>query len=95
MPALNFFHRNRATIFMLSVGVVETFLDNYWVFTSLPMAGDNPADNDVTAKFFYFLAQLVVNSAKDGALGLAIDYLRDIHHQNQNAEPSEQSSLVL
>lgn len=93
-----FWHGNRigqgykATIALALLGITQELLDNYWVFTSVPLIEDH--NSDTSAKFFYMLAQLLINAAAYGARGLTLDYLRKMFQKKHNIEESNSSSLI-
>jgi len=68
--------RNKATLFFALAGAGKALLDNYWVFTNIPLVGTEGYDDQVTAKIFYMLAQMVVTGAEYGGVGFVIDRVR-------------------
>lgn len=76
------------TIFLMS-GIVKALLDNYWVFTDVPLAEQT---NSTSAKFFYIASQVAFTSVLYAGVGLSTDYLRSIFHATQHED--ERSFLI-
>lgn len=72
----SFWNKNKAALILSAAGVAKSLLDNYWIFTNLPLATESTSDP--TAKFFYILGQAVVGSIQWGGVGYGIDLLRGI-----------------
>jgi hypothetical protein len=66
----------KATTLLLTCGIISAFVENYWVFTDIPLS----EDYDTTSyKIFYMLLQVVRNEALFGAIGLNLDYARSMY----------------
>ena len=82
----SFWRRNKATITLGLVGAGKSLLDNYWVFTNLPLA--DTEGSEVTSKAFYMLGQVILTSILSAAVGYIIDHL-----DNNNSAQSELANL--
>lgn len=82
MPS--FWRRNKATIALGLVGAGKALLDNYWIFTNLPLV--DTEGSETTSKVFYMLGQVILTSTLSAAMGYIIDHLDD--------KPSQSSELV-
>lgn len=71
----SFFKRNKAAIVFSVCGVAKALLDNYWVFTNLPLAGSEESHHQETGKVFYLLAEGFLGGLVAGGVGHIIDRL--------------------
>lgn len=83
-----FWHDNKGTIVVTSAAIVKTLLDNSWIFTSLPLPGQDASYP--VSKFFYLLSQAMTAGVMWGAVGKGLDYARAIHE----SKTTETSGLV-
>lgn len=73
----------KATCVMVFTGISKALLDNYWVMTEVPLAGNVP---DPAAKTFYMLGQILVNAVVAGGIGLVLDYERGRNYSERESE---------
>ncbi len=83
-----FFKDNAVAVGGVVIGGAKTCIDNYWLLTKLPLAGQ--ATSDITTKAIYFTALLLVNTVTTGAIGCGIDYVRKI---NKATEPEDKELI--
>jgi hypothetical protein len=67
----------KATSILALVALGKNLVENYWVMTDTPLAG-NVADP--AAKAFYLIGQSLFALTMGGSLGLVIDYERSRYH---------------
>jgi len=74
----SFFKTNQAQFVTMSLGVTKALMDNYWLFTRVPLAGE--AHSDPISKSLLIVGQCVVTGLLWGQIGRIIDY----HRKNQS-----------
>jgi hypothetical protein len=90
----------KATTLLFTSGIIRAFVENYWVFTEIPLA----EEHDTTAeKTLYMLLQIAATVALYATVGFGVDHLRSIYkclneRQRQgliNDDDEEQSRQVI
>lgn len=89
----SFWQRNKTAVVLGLAGGAKSLLDNYWVFTSLPLAG--PENWEKTDKFFYLLAQMTLASILWGTVGSGVDRLRRIAPEPEATPLASYNSLQM
>ncbi len=69
-----FLNANRNTLLCMGAGLIESVVNNSWLFTDVPLAGQK--DSDPAAKAFYLIGLALAVVVTRGAIGYGVDYLR-------------------
>lgn len=81
----------KATSIGVMCGIGKALADNYWLFTNIPMSGND--HSEAASKFFYGLIQALLMTVILGGAGLALDYLRTQYAQQRHPAPAEDTAL--
>ena len=81
MPLLTFWYGEgrwrgyKATSLSLLIALLQTFVENYWVFTNTPLDQNNTHAQGAQ-KTFYMTGEIAATLAIYGMIGLSLDYVR-------------------
>jgi len=79
------------TVLALTGAVKNLFLENYWVFTNIPLSGQDVSEP--ASKFFYSCGLLIAGAVLWGGVGLGVDYLRSAHMERNPTEDTRLKTL--